>query len=56
MQTECKACRGSGQVVCRACFKGDPWDLDAVRERAGVSPTSRTVCSMDAGPRGKKVG
>ena len=38
METECKACRGSGQVVCRACFKGDPWDLDAVRERARRRP------------------
>ena len=37
-QTECKACRGSGQVVCRACFKGDPWDLEAVRERARRRP------------------
>ena len=37
-QTECKACRGSGQVVCRACFKGDPWDLEAVRERARSRP------------------
>jgi len=37
-ETECKACRGSGQVVCRACFKGDPWDLEAVRERAGRRP------------------
>ena len=33
-----KACRGSGQVVCRACFKGDPWDLEAVRERARRRP------------------
>ena len=38
METECKACRGSGQVVCRACFKGDPWDLEAVRERARSRP------------------
>jgi hypothetical protein len=38
METECKACRGSGQVVCRACFKGDPWDLEAVRERARRRP------------------
>ena len=37
-QIQCKACRGSGQVVCRACFKGDPWDLEAVRERAGRRP------------------
>ena len=37
-ETECKACRGSGQVVCRACFKGDPWDLEAVRERARSRP------------------
>jgi ferredoxin len=38
METECKACRGSGQVVCRACFRGDPWDLGAVRERARRRP------------------
>ena len=38
METECKACRGSGQVVCRACFQGDPWDLRAVRERARRRP------------------
>ena len=37
-QTQCKACRGSGQVVCRACFRGDPWDLDSVRERARSRP------------------
>ena len=37
-ETECKACCGSGQVVCRACFRGDPWDLDAVRERARRRP------------------
>ena len=37
-ETECKACRGSGQVVCRACFRGDPWDLEAVRERARSRP------------------
>ncbi len=38
METECKACRGSGQVVCRACFKGDPWDLERIRERARRRP------------------
>ena len=38
VETECKACRGSGQVVCRACFKGDPWDIEAVRERARRRP------------------
>ena len=37
-ETACKACRGSGQVVCRACFKGDPWDLEGVRERARRRP------------------
>ena len=37
-QIQCKACRGSGQVVCRACFRGDPWDLEAVRERARRRP------------------
>ena len=37
-ETECKACRGSGQVVCRACFRGDPWDLEGVRERARRRP------------------
>lgn len=38
METECKACRGAGQVVCRACFEGDPWNLEAVRERARRRP------------------
>ena len=38
VETECKACRGSGQVVCRACFEGDPWDLERVRERARRRP------------------
>ena len=37
-QIQCKACRGSGQVVCRACFRGGPWDLEAVRERARRRP------------------
>ena len=38
VETECKACRGSGQVVCRACFQGNPWDLEAVRKRARRRP------------------
>ncbi|KAJ1447181.1 hypothetical protein M885DRAFT_472165 [Pelagophyceae sp. CCMP2097] len=37
-QVTCKACRGSGQVVCRSCFRGDPWDLEAIRERARRRP------------------
>jgi len=35
---QCRACRGSGLVVCRDCFDGDPWDLEAVRARAERSP------------------
>mmetsp|Transcript_15399 Transcript_15399/g.47677 ORF Transcript_15399/g.47677 Transcript_15399/m.47677 type:complete len:107 (-) Transcript_15399:23-343(-) len=34
VKTTCTSCRGSGQVVCRSCFSGDPWDLEAVRARA----------------------
>ncbi|CAN0471014.1 unnamed protein product [Ectocarpus sp. 12 AP-2014] len=30
----CKACRGSGNILCRSCFKGDPWDIEAARTRA----------------------
>jgi ferredoxin len=37
-QQACKACRGSGQVVCRSCFDGNPWDIDAVRARARRRP------------------
>ena len=34
----CKACQGSGQVVCRSCFSLDPYDLEAVRQRAKNRP------------------
>ena len=34
----CRACGGSGQVVCRSCFSGNPWDLEAVREAARRRP------------------
>ncbi|CAM9465701.1 unnamed protein product [Scytosiphon promiscuus] len=30
----CKGCKGSGNVLCRSCFKGDPWDIEAARTRA----------------------
>eukprot|EP00903_Cladosiphon_okamuranus_P010652 g10072.t2 len=30
----CKGCKGSGNVLCRSCFKGDPWDLEAARAAA----------------------
>lgn len=33
-RVSCTACRGSGFVMCRSCFRGDPWDIDAVRNRA----------------------
>lgn len=38
MQVQCKACHGSGMVVCRACFRGDPWDVDSVRVRLQRRP------------------
>lgn len=37
-ESQCPACKGSGQVVCRSCFKGDPFDLEAVRARAKQRP------------------
>lgn len=30
----CKGCKGSGNILCRSCFKGDPWDIEAARTRA----------------------
>mmetsp|Transcript_26754 Transcript_26754/g.58740 ORF Transcript_26754/g.58740 Transcript_26754/m.58740 type:complete len:261 (+) Transcript_26754:179-961(+) len=34
----CPACRGSGHVVCRACFSGDPFSLSYVRDLAAKRP------------------
>ena len=31
----CKGCRGTGRVVCRSCFIGDGWDIDAIRRDMG---------------------
>ncbi|CAM9144883.1 unnamed protein product [Laminaria digitata] len=30
----CKSCKGSGNVLCRSCFTGDPWDIEAARTQA----------------------
>lgn len=35
---DCSICRGSGMVVCRSCFRGDPWDIEAVRAEAKRRP------------------
>ena len=32
----CKSCRSTGRVVCRACFVGDGFDIDAIRRDMGV--------------------
>ena len=32
----CKACRGTGRVVCRDCFTGDGDDIEGIRRRLGV--------------------
>lgn len=37
-ERQCTSCKGSGQVVCRSCFSGDPFDVEAVRERARRRP------------------
>lgn len=29
--TACNSCRTQGFVVCRACFQGDPYDIEAIR-------------------------
>lgn len=34
----CSSCHGAGQVVCRACFEGDGWDVEAVRARMRRKP------------------
>jgi len=34
----CSCCHGRGRVVCRACFRGDPWDIDGVRNRMRAIP------------------
>ena len=31
----CKACRSTGKVICRACFTGDGYDIEAIRKRMG---------------------
>ena len=31
----CNGCRGTGRVVCRSCFIGDGWDIDAIRRDMG---------------------
>ena len=31
----CKACRGTGRVVCRACFTGDGYDIEQIRRDMG---------------------
>ncbi|CAM9515071.1 unnamed protein product, partial [Choristocarpus tenellus] len=30
----CKCCGSSGNIICRSCFKGDPWDVEEARARA----------------------
>lgn len=30
---ECKCCKGTGLVICRACFNGDPYDMEGIREK-----------------------
>lgn len=31
MEVKCASCQGRGTVICRVCFSGDPYDLEAVR-------------------------
>ena len=31
----CRACRSTGRVVCRDCFTGDGYDIEAIRRRMG---------------------
>ena len=31
----CKACRGTGRVVCRECFTGDGFDIESIRRQMG---------------------
>ena len=31
----CKACRGTGRGVCRACFTGDGYDIEQIRRDMG---------------------
>ncbi len=28
---QCSACKGTGLVICRACFNGDPYDIEGIR-------------------------
>lgn len=32
----CTSCRSTGRVVCRACFVGDGYDIEAIRKKMGV--------------------
>lgn len=44
---QCNCCKGTGLVICRECFAGDPWDIEGIRatvraaaERKGRLPSS----------------
>lgn len=44
---QCNCCKGTGLVICRECFQGDPWDVEGIRatvraaaERKGRLPSS----------------
>jgi hypothetical protein len=37
-RVQCSCCKGRGRVVCRACFKGDPYDVEAIRGRMRQLP------------------
>ena len=34
----CNCCKTTGRVICRACFRGDPWDIGAIREKMRNKP------------------
>ena len=46
-ETDCPACDGTGLVLCRSCFKLDPFDLDAVRQAATDARRRRLDDAVD---------
>lgn len=35
---KCSCCNGRGFVICRDCFRGDPYDIEAIRAKLDRKP------------------
>ncbi|CAM9275757.1 unnamed protein product [Discosporangium mesarthrocarpum] len=40
---KCKCCDSSGNIICRSCFKGDPWDVEGIRAKVGGIRSSQLL-------------